>query len=549
MFRVSLRLIVAAMSTLAAAAILYWAQADPVPHDASARVTSAAFWSAMSRPVAAQRPSDIVVYPPRRGVQLVTCVGHPVGAAQGVWKYLYVSTPAGKPLVEARLKGLGVAFRTPWQEAAWVRSGPWAAFTLAVVLVAWGWAAALMKVLGDATAKRPAPQAIAAPVPQVAPADLKKVRELEEAMEMNLAGTSAAPATQMPAAAPPVVGAPAVLRGGPLEQIEKPAEKEKDYKGEYYPVARPKEHGFSIIELLVVIGILGVLIALLLPTLSGARRDANAIACGANLRSIAQGLGVYEVDNNGCIPSSYSYTGQTVVNGQQTFSALGYHHWSYFIYKSGLAPSSAFMCPELNQGGLPPTNTTSDNLLPGQMVELSGAIDEQTPRLAYTLNEALSPRNKFTLGFQGAKRVYQFVRAASVPNSSGTILATEWADNAARFAAIGSSFYVYSHRPVHGFVGLDGTLDMYALSQSVPYRRVTAADLDPDPGAASSSTTRLDWVGRNHGRKTGYPDERRSNFLYLDGHVECKTIYETLQPFEWGEKFFTLSPNDDLQQP
>src|SRR6202050_4328588 len=129
MFHVSPRLILAALSTLAAAAMLYWAQADPVPHDASARVTSVAFWTAVGRPKAAQRPSDIVVYPPRRGVQLVTCVGHPAGAPQGVWKYLYVLTPAGKPLVEARLKGLGVAFRTPWQEAAWVRTGPWIAFT------------------------------------------------------------------------------------------------------------------------------------------------------------------------------------------------------------------------------------------------------------------------------------------------------------------------------------------------------------------------------------------------------------------------------------
>jgi prepilin-type processing-associated H-X9-DG protein len=139
------------------------------------------------------------------------------------------------------------------------------------------------------------------------------------------------------------------------------------------------------------------------------------------------------------------------------------------------------------------------------------------------------------------------VRALSVPNSSGTILATEWAANAARMAS-GSSFYVWSHRPVHGFVGVDGTVDMYTLSPATAYRRVTAADLDPDPSSAGSSGTRLDWVGRNHGKLEGYPDQRRTNFLYLDGHVECKTIYQTLTPFEWGEKFFTLVPNGDLGQ-
>jgi prepilin-type processing-associated H-X9-DG protein len=78
---------------------------------------------------------------------------------------------------------------------------------------------------------------------------------------------------------------------------------------------------------------------------------------------------------------------------------------------------------------------------------------------------------------------------------------------------------------------------------------VTAADLDPDPATVISSHTRLDWVGRNHGRQEGYPDERRSNFLYVDGHVESKTIYETLSPFQWGQKFYSLDPNNDLQLP
>ena len=166
------------------------------------------------------------------------------------------------------------------------------------------------------------------------------------------------------------------------------------------------------------------------------------------------------------------------------------------------------------------------------------------------MNEALSPRNKFALGFQGAVRIYQFVQVSSIPNASGTILATEWAQTGARVASTAnpSSFYVYSHRPVNPFVGLDGTLDMYQLSPSIGYRRVTPADLDPDPATASSSTTRLDWVGRNHGHVDGYPDQHRTNFLYLDGHVECKTIYETLAPFEWGDKFYTLVPNGDLQQ-
>ena len=57
---------------------------------------------------------------------------------------------------------------------------------------------------------------------------------------------------------------------------------------------------------------------------------------------------------------------------------------------------------------------------------------------------------------------------------------------------------------------------------------------------------RLDWVGRNHGLRTGIPNKRKSNFLYVDGHVESKSIYQTLEPFEWGQEFYSLVPGDDI---
>jgi prepilin-type N-terminal cleavage/methylation domain-containing protein/prepilin-type processing-associated H-X9-DG protein len=354
---------------------------------------------------------------------------------------------------------------------------------------------------------------------------------------------------------------------------------------------------FTLVELLVVIGVIAVLLGILLPVLSKAREAANVIKCAANLHSIGIGFSDYLANYQQTFPAAYTYQRgpQDPPNQEPLTPDAGYIHWSSFIYgkTDALKPGNAytppvsgandsaynspvyadidnwtmFQCPSVLDGGLPPTNTWPGNNLPGLPNDSGPNIwDFQAPRMAYTVNEALCPRNKFVLGVGNSLtgginvRTYRFVRVSQVTHSSQVILATELNTNPLVVQGpgeISSQPVVKSHRPVHAFHGkTDPTmLDMNLIPTDFRGRstitRISSTDIanDPDVPNTNGSTTRLDWVGRNHGSKkfdSLHHDIRTTNFLYVDGHVETKSIYETITPWQWGDNFYSLQPHTDI---
>jgi prepilin-type N-terminal cleavage/methylation domain-containing protein/prepilin-type processing-associated H-X9-DG protein len=171
--------------------------------------------------------------------------------------------------------------------------------------------------------------------------------------------------------------------------------------------------GFTLVELLVVIGIIAVLISVLLPALNKARRAAQETQCMSNLRQWGLAFTIYADSNKGFLPADGN-DGSSTANGKlignksnpPTFSAnasdpLGYPFNSPALWfnalpplvqgrayidqikddKAGLKPlahagdNSLFVCPA---AGPPATNPAAELYPGGDYFKLSG-IDPSDP--------------------------------------------------------------------------------------------------------------------------------------------------------------------------
>ncbi len=108
---------------------------------------------------------------------------------------------------------------------------------------------------------------------------------------------------------------------------------------------RQSRLGFTLIELLVVISIISLLISILLPALSAARKSAQTLQCGTNQRQVFVAMVTYAQNHNDWIVPTYMQNGNNNRLWSVGLAIETLNMSSSDFWPTGQRPPGIFACP------------------------------------------------------------------------------------------------------------------------------------------------------------------------------------------------------------
>jgi len=145
-------------------------------------------------------------------------------------------------------------------------------------------------------------------------------------------------------------------------------------RGASAPPVRRVRRAFTLIELLTVIAIIGILAAIIIPTVGKVRATAQRAVDASNLREIGKAAMLYAADNNDCLPDPLAVAAQ-----QNVQASSNYYRWLGLLGRAGTLNTAAIYFARndpLYDGSTPPTVMDPDDTTRRQV---SAALQARTP--------------------------------------------------------------------------------------------------------------------------------------------------------------------------